>query len=261
MGLTVKRDDQSCPHCKSKNTKKDGFYFSEIYEEKRQKYKCLDCSKKFSAYTETIFEGAKQSKKFDPQIMDLISENFKSVRDIQRELQVGRRIVLRSLERIATPIRLGLIPGDYYQHMPVKIFYYVKTEKVEEVEEVEKYFELEKKGKKPKAKFEKKSKDLFVMFGFTNHGTIVDVGIGKEGQLCPEEWIQEHKVRKWLTARSEDWIVRRLCLFMRAYNKPFFDKETDAKKRIALQPNSDVQEKNLKEYRKKRRGNRHKKRS
>lgn len=253
MGLTVKRDDQGCPHCKSKNTKKDGFYFSEIYEEKRQKYKCLDCSKKFSAYTETIFEGAKQSKKFDPIIMDLISENFMSVRDIQRKLQVGRRIVLRSLERIATPIKLGLIPGDYYRHMPVKIFYHVKVEKVKNDSD------FIEEGKKEKAEYVIDDKDLSVMFGFTKHGTIVDVGIGENGEPCSEEWIEKHKVRKWLTARNEDWIVRRLCLFMRAYNNVLFNKETDAKKRTTFQPNSEVEQKNLKEHRKKRRGDRHRK--
>jgi len=252
MRSTVERDDQSCPHCKSKKTKKDGFYFSEIYEEKRQKYKCLICSKKFSAYTDTIVEGTRQSKKFDPVIMDLIAEKFMSVRDIQSKLGVGRRTVLRSLERIATPIKLGLMPGDYYQHMPIIIFHHVKNDEKEKME-----FE---EGKiKEKEEYVIKEKKVFVQFGFTKDGSIVDVGIGKKGTPCSEEWVEKYNVHKWLTARSEEWLVRRLCLFLRAYNKPFFDKESDLKKRIAPQSNSGVQEKNLNEHGKTKRGNRHKK--
>lgn len=225
-----------CPDCNSEKVKKDGVIWSKIYREKRQKYKCLSCSKKFSFNTYKIDESAKLGIRFDRQIMKALGAEFLSVRDLQKKFRKNRRTILASLARIASYVKGGFIPADYYLGWTVEI--------------------------KPVAIKDKPKKKLFqaeVKLGFSNRGPIVDAGLGPALENLSSEWVEKNNFEKWVNARSEDWVMNRLALFVIHYNTPFFSTKEDLAEFNKHYPQQAKFDEFTKDLIKKKRGNRHKK--
>lgn len=229
------RKDTNCPYCSSQHVKKDGVYISASTDEQRQKYKCLDCSKKFSVNTNTLDAYGKQGVYLNKLVRFMIEKEFCSLRDIQRKLRVNRRTVMRSLRKIALERRAIFTKAEFYRGFSVTI--------------------------EPMARNEELSQEPFsveVKLGFTKMGPIIDASLGRVSRRVDKDWAEKHKLKKWLSCRSEEWLEDRLALFCVHYNAQLLKTQEQLRKFQSVYPSVFQNNERLQNIIRSKRGNRHK---
>lgn len=205
-----------CPACDSFKVESDGVYHSKLSEDVRQKYRCLDCGKKFSERTGTIEHYDKMGSALQKKILRNV-HRWRSTSEWLEFLGVYKKPFYHALDILAKTRQAEFEHARFYAGVVLR----------------------------------KGFGQLWVRFGFNRHGVIVDVDYGKfdeplenyMGLLCDERSAAKLLRERYLPMRSrkrnrrdpreynDQWtVLRRSILFSLHYNEQLFRKNPKIRK-------------------------------
>lgn len=188
----------TCPYCKSKNTKKDGTYYSKHRDKTRQKYKCLNCGKKYSTTTGTTLQYDKQGEHLKQDLrnilkFDALNFRWRSNLSFLTKMKVTKKTFYRVCEILSNETQEEFRKDDVVNWRGIKVVFNRTKEK----------------------------KSAKIVFGFDKDGRIVFVKIGDFEKGL--EGFVDRRISdlfpRIFNVRSKEGLLQRGILFSIYFNK------------------------------------------